>query len=39
MQWQADSEGIARDVEKYFLGKGMKGDTGGGENPTYVYIF
>jgi hypothetical protein len=39
MQWQADSEGIARDIEKYFLDKGMKGDTGGGENPTYVYIF
>jgi len=39
MQWEADSEAIARNVEKYFLDKGMRGDTGGGEHPTYVYIF
>jgi len=37
--WRADSEAIARSVEKYFLAKGMKGDTGGGFSPTYVYIF
>ena len=38
-QWKADSETIARKVEEYFLDKGMKGGAGGGENPTYVYIF
>jgi hypothetical protein len=37
--WKADSETIARSVEKYFLDKGMKGSTGGGEHPTYVYVF
>jgi len=37
--WKADSEAIARSVEKYFLDKGMKGAPGGGENPNYVYIF
>lgn len=39
IHWEADSESIARSVEKYFLDKGMKGDTGGGDKPTYVYIF
>ena len=39
MNWKTDSETIARDVEKYFLNKEMKGDTGGGERPTWVYIF
>ena len=38
-QWNADSETVARDVEAYFLQKGMKGDTGGGGNADYVYIF
>jgi hypothetical protein len=37
--WKADTETIARNVERYFLAKGMKGGTGGGEHPTYVYIF
>jgi len=37
--WKADTETIARNVEKHFLDKGMKGATGGGEYPTYVYIF
>lgn len=37
--WKADTEGIARSVEKYFLDKGMKGDVGGGKSPNYVYIF
>jgi len=37
--WRADSETIARSVERYFLAKGMKGDTGGGLSPNYVYIF
>jgi hypothetical protein len=37
--WKADSETIARNVEKHFLDKGMKGGTGGGDHPTFVYIF
>ncbi len=37
--WPADTEEIARTVEKYFLDNGMKGGGGGGINPTYVYIF
>ncbi len=37
--WKADTEAIARSVEKHFLDKGMKGGTGGGEHPTYVYVF
>lgn len=39
MQWNADSETIARNVEKYFLNKGMKGAGGGGGTADYVYIF
>jgi hypothetical protein len=37
--WKADTETIARNVEQHFLGKGMKGGPGGGERPTYVYVF
>jgi len=37
--WKANSEKIARNVEKYFQDKGMKGGEGGGDKPTYVYIF
>ena len=37
--WKAESETDAREIEKHFQGKGMKGGGGGGENPTYVYIF
>ena len=36
--WKANSEQIARNVEKYFQDKGMKGG-GGGDNPTFVYVF
>ena len=39
MQWKADSEAAARNVEKYFLDKGMKGGTGGSGTADYVYIF
>lgn len=39
MQWRADTETIARNVEKYFLEKDMNGAPGGGESPNYVYIF
>lgn len=38
-QWKADTEAIARDVEKYFLDKGMKGGGGDGDHPNFVYIF
>jgi len=38
-QWKADTEAIARSVEKYFLGKGMKGAPSSGEHPNYVYIY
>ena len=37
--WEANSESDARYIEKYFLDRGMDGGSGGGENPTYVYIF
>ena len=37
--WKADTETIARNVEAHFLDKGMEGGTGGGEHPTYVYVF
>ena len=37
--WPTDSEKIGRDVEKYFIEKGMAGDEGGGGNASYVYIF
>ncbi len=37
--WKANSESIAREVETYFQDKGMKGGGGGGDKPTYVYIF
>jgi hypothetical protein len=38
-QWEADTETIARNIERHFITKGMKGDIGGGLNPTWVYIF
>jgi hypothetical protein len=37
--WKADTEDIARDVEAYFIGKGMKGGTGGTGHGEYVYVF
>lgn len=37
--WDADTEQAARNVEAYFVGKGMKGDVGGGGRADYVYIF
>lgn len=37
--WDADSEQVARNVEAYFIDKGMKGATGGGGRADYVYIF
>lgn len=38
-QWDADTETVARAVEKHFLDKGMKGGTGGPGQADYVYIF
>jgi len=38
-QWNPDSETAARNVEKFFLNKGMKGGTGGPGKANYVYIF
>ncbi len=38
-QWDADTEQQARNVESYFLNKGMKGGTGGMGKADYVYIF
>lgn len=38
-QWNADTEIAARNVEKYFLDKGMKGAPGGAGRADYVYIF
>jgi len=39
MQWNADSEQDARDIESHFIDKGMKGGTGGGGSADWVYIF
>lgn len=38
-QWDADTETAARNVEKYFLDKVMKGGGGGPGGADYVYIF
>lgn len=37
--WKTDSEEDGRQIEKYFLNKGMQGDTGGGGKAGYIYIF
>ena len=39
IQWNADTEQAARNVESYFLGKRMKGGGGGPGGADYVYIF
>ena len=38
-QWDADTETAARNVESYFIAKGMKGGSGGSGRADYVYIF
>ena len=38
-QWWADAEGIARNVEQHFLGKGMSSDPGRSKVPNFVFIF
>ena len=37
--WDAETETTARNVERYFLDKGMKGSGGGPGRADYVYIF
>ena len=37
--WDTGFEQTARYIEKFFLARGMRGGTGGGHNPTHVYIF
>ena len=37
--WKADTELVARKVEKYFLDKRMKGTIDNNKNLIYVYIF
>lgn len=37
--WDADTEQAARNVEAFFIAKGMQGDTGGRGSADYVYIF
>lgn len=39
LQWDADTETDARNVEKHFLDKGLKGGGGGSGRADYVYIF
>lgn len=39
LAWSADNETAARNVERHFLAKGMKGGPGGGGTANYVYIF
>ena len=38
-RWKANTAQVAREIEKYFIDKGMKGGKGGGKNPIYVYVF
>ena len=37
--WETDSSDDAHYIEKYFLDKGMKGGSGGTDDPNRVYIF
>jgi len=40
--WKADSLSDAQDIEAHFIGKGMKGGTGGdlsANKTVYVYVF
>lgn len=37
--WTAATETVARNVEKHFLDRGMKGGSGGGGTADYVYMF
>ena len=38
--WRADTLRVARNIESYFIDKGMKGGSGGPvETPLYVYVY
>lgn len=37
--WKATLVNTAREIEKHFLAKGMKGDVGGGKDAIFVYIY
>ena len=37
--WSTDNEKDGKNIEEYFLDKGMKGDAGGRGSASYVYIF
>jgi len=37
-QWNADTETAARNVENYFIAKGMKGAAGSLSHANHVYI-
>ena len=37
--WELSNPITAREIEKHFLDKGMKGNSGGGTNTIYVYVF
>ena len=38
--WDTESEQRARDIEDYFVNVlETQGDTGGGDRPTYVYVY
>jgi hypothetical protein len=40
LEWSADSEDVAQEVEDHFLDEGMKGTEGGNVSaPAFVYIF
>ncbi|MFQ5771270.1 MAG: hypothetical protein ACE5HX_12080 [bacterium] len=38
LQWKSDSEEAARNVEHYFLQKGMKSARGAAKSANYIYI-
>jgi hypothetical protein len=37
--WRTSDSKTARAIEKHFINKGMTGDTGGGKEPLYVYVY
>lgn len=37
--WDAETETETRDVEQYFLSRGMQGGSGGQGRADYVYVF
>lgn len=37
--WEADTESNARTIEAVFVGRGMKGEVGGGGSADFVYVF